>query len=193
MELKKKMKKPALLLAAIAASGLMLAACGSDDTSPSESVSVSDAWARVTAPTATMGAIYMNLESADGDTLLSASVPSDIAGKTEIHETVDSEAGMGSSMDGGDAMDSGDGTSMDEGSMDEGSMDQGSMDPSMIGMREVDSIELPAGQEVKLEPGGYHIMLLDLKQPIEMGDTIEVTLDFQKAGEINVEAGAEEG
>jgi copper(I)-binding protein len=174
----KNMKKTALGLAAIAVSATLLAACGSDDTSSSESVSVSDTWARVTAPTATMGAIYMDLESADGDTLLSASVPSDIAGKTEIHETVDSESGMdeGSSMN--------DGSSMDESS---------SMDPEMMGMREVDSIELPAGEEVKLEPGGYHIMLLDLQQPIEMGDTIEVTLDFQNAGEINVEAGAEEG
>jgi copper(I)-binding protein len=181
------MKKATLVIAALTASAALLAACGSDDSSSSEQVSVNDAWARVTAPTATMGAVYMNLESADGDTLLSASVPSDIAGKTEIHETVDSEEAMdpGSTMDTmEEGMSSEEGTSMEEDS---------SMDASMMGMREVDSIELPAGQEVKLEPGGYHVMLLDLKQPIEMGDTIEVTLDFQNAGEINVEAGADEG
>ena len=50
-------------------------------------------------------------------------------------------------------------------------------------MRPVESIELPAGKTVKLEPGGYHIMLLDLVKPLEVGEKIELTLTFDKAGE----------
>jgi copper(I)-binding protein len=173
------MKKATLVIAALTASAALLAACGSDDSSSSEQVSVKDAWARVTAPTATMGAVYMNLESADGDKLMSAEVPTSIAGKTEIHETVGGEGGM----------ESGDTMGMEEGSMDQ-SMEEGSMDPSMMGMREVDSIDLPAGEEVSLEPGGFHIMLLELEQPIAEGDTVPVTLTFEKAGEIEVDAEA---
>jgi copper(I)-binding protein len=61
-----------------------------------------------------------------------------------------------------------------------------------MGMREIGSLTLPAGEEVSLEPGGYHIMLIDLAKPIEEGDTVPVTLTFEKAGEIEVEAEARE-
>jgi periplasmic copper chaperone A len=64
------------------------------------------------------------------------------------------------------------------------------MDPDSgeMAMRETDAIELPGGEPVMLEPGGYHIMLLDLTQPLEPGTTIEVTLVFDQAGELTVEA-----
>jgi copper(I)-binding protein len=180
------MKKPAIAVVTIAALGVLLAACGSDSTDSGEQISVSDAWSRVTAPTATMGAVYMNLESADGDTLLSAEVPMSVAGKTEIHETTDGEGSMdmGSTMDKGVAVEPADESGGDAG------MDEGSMNPAMMGMREVDSIELPAGEEVSLEPGGFHIMLLELEQPIAEGDTIPVTLTFENAGEVEVDAEA---
>jgi copper(I)-binding protein len=50
-------------------------------------------------------------------------------------------------------------------------------------MRPIDSLELPAGEAVTLEPGGYHIMLIDLVAPLETGQEIEVTLTFENAGE----------
>jgi periplasmic copper chaperone A len=37
-------------------------------------------------------------------------------------------------------------------------------------------LELPAGQAVELKPGGYHVMLMDLKRPLKAGDTVAVTL-----------------
>jgi copper(I)-binding protein len=61
-----------------------------------------------------------------------------------------------------------------------------------MGMKEVDQIDIPAGETVTLEPGGYHIMLIDLAKPIESGDTVPVTLDFEKAGKIEVDATARE-
>ena len=47
-------------------------------------------------------------------------------------------------------------------------------------MREVkDGIPLPAGKTQKLEPGGYHVMLMDLKQPLTVGKTFPLTLKFK--------------
>ncbi len=52
-----------------------------------------------------------------------------------------------------------------------------SMDGNMMKMRALpDGLELPAGKAVDLKPGGYHVMLMDLKQPLKAGDTVEVTL-----------------
>ncbi|MFM8380948.1 MAG: copper chaperone PCu(A)C, partial [Actinomycetota bacterium] len=55
-------------------------------------------------------------------------------------------------------------------------------------MQEVDSIVIPAGDTVQLMPGGYHVMLLDLAGPLELGQMFEVTLTFANAGEIVVMA-----
>ena len=42
-------------------------------------------------------------------------------------------------------------------------------------------LALPAGKAVALKPGGYHLMLLDLKRPLKTGDTVPVTLVFEGA------------
>lgn len=42
-------------------------------------------------------------------------------------------------------------------------------------------LELPAGKAVELKPGGYHVMLMDLKQALKAGDTVPVTLTFEGA------------
>lgn len=54
-------------------------------------------------------------------------------------------------------------------------------------MQEVGDIALPADTMVALEPGGYHIMLLNIATPLETGQKFEVTLTFQNAGEKVVE------
>jgi hypothetical protein len=46
-------------------------------------------------------------------------------------------------------------------------------------MQEVDEIAIPARSTVKLEPGGYHIMLMGLAAPLETGSKIKVTLEFE--------------
>ena len=46
-----------------------------------------------------------------------------------------------------------------------------SMDGNVMKMRAVPALELPAGKTVELKPGGYHVMLMDLKQPLKAGET----------------------
>lgn len=60
-------------------------------------------------------------------------------------------------------------------------------------MQEVkDGIVVPAGGSVELKPGGYHIMLMDLPKPLEVGETVVLTLEFEKAGSMEVRANVEE-
>jgi copper(I)-binding protein len=49
-----------------------------------------------------------------------------------------------------------------------------------------DAIEVPANAEVKLEPRGIHVMLMDLKAPLKRGDEVRLTLTFDKAGRISI-------
>ena len=42
------------------------------------------------------------------------------------------------------------------------------------------------GKTVKLAPGGYHLMLFDLKSPLKQGDKVPVTLEFEKAGKVKL-------
>jgi len=53
------------------------------------------------------------------------------------------------------------------------------MDGNVMKMRAVPGLDLPAGKTVELKPGGYHVMLMDLKQPIKDGDLVEVTLTIE--------------
>jgi copper(I)-binding protein len=53
------------------------------------------------------------------------------------------------------------------------------MDGGVMKMRAVARLDLPAGKPVKLEPGGYHVMLMDLKQPLKKGDLVPLTLKFE--------------
>ena len=50
------------------------------------------------------------------------------------------------------------------------------MEGNVMKMRAVSGLELPAGKAVELKPGGYHVMLMDLKQPLGAGDTVALTL-----------------
>lgn len=50
---------------------------------------------------------------------------------------------------------------------------------NVMKMRAIPALDLPAGQAVELKPGGYHIMLLDLKQPVAQGSTVPLTLVFE--------------
>lgn len=50
------------------------------------------------------------------------------------------------------------------------------MEKDVMRMREVKGLALPAGQTVELKPGGYHMMLLDLKGQVKAGDVVPLTL-----------------
>jgi periplasmic copper chaperone A len=51
-------------------------------------------------------------------------------------------------------------------------------------MRAVGALPVAQGNKVTLAPGGYHIMLMNLKQPLRQGDAFPVTLNFEKAGQV---------
>ena len=53
------------------------------------------------------------------------------------------------------------------------------MDNNVMRMRAVPVLELPAGREVRLKPGGYHVMLLDLKRPLKVGEKVRIELRLE--------------
>lgn len=58
----------------------------------------------------------------------------------------------------------------------------------MMAMAPVDGIMIPANGQADLEPGGYHIMLIDLTRALKAGETITLVLTFEQAGELQVTA-----
>jgi len=54
------------------------------------------------------------------------------------------------------------------------------MDNNVMKMRAVDGLDLPAGKTVALAPGGYHVMMMDLKTPIKAGDSVPLTLVIEE-------------
>ena len=63
-----------------------------------------------------------------------------------------------------------------------------SMTDGVMKMRPLnDGLEIKPGATVKLEPGGYHLMLMDLKKPLAKGDKLKAQLQFEKAGKVDVE------
>jgi hypothetical protein len=53
----------------------------------------------------------------------------------------------------------------------------------MMVMQPVERIPVAAGGTTELKPGSYHIMLMELTQPLAVGDTFELTLGFETSGE----------
>jgi copper(I)-binding protein len=61
------------------------------------------------------------------------------------------------------------------------------MEGAQMKMRPVAAIDVKPGEPTVLKPGGLHIMLIDLKQPLVAGQRFPLTLNFEKAGKIPVE------
>lgn len=57
----------------------------------------------------------------------------------------------------------------------------------IIRMRPVEAIDVPPGGAVSLRPGGQHVMLIDLRQPLKQGETFPLTLTLAKAGKMTIE------
>ena len=61
------------------------------------------------------------------------------------------------------------------------------MNNGVMTMRPLDKgLVIEPGKTVKLAPGGYHLMLFDLKSPLKQGDKLPVTLEFEKAGKVTL-------
>jgi hypothetical protein len=60
------------------------------------------------------------------------------------------------------------------------------MDGNIARMRPVEAIEVTPGSATVLRPGGLHIMLMGLKAPLKEGDSVALTLTFEKAGKVEL-------
>jgi copper(I)-binding protein len=54
-------------------------------------------------------------------------------------------------------------------------------------MRQVEALEIKPGETVELKPGGMHVMLMGLKQPLQPGQAMKGTLVFERAGTVAIE------
>lgn len=63
----------------------------------------------------------------------------------------------------------------------------------MARMRPLPGIEIAPGATVKIEPGGTHLMLVDLKAPLTAGKSVPLTLEFRVAGHVTVQLQVESG
>jgi copper(I)-binding protein len=61
-------------------------------------------------------------------------------------------------------------------------------DGGVMRMRPIEKLPIPPGATVRLEPGGYHVMLLGLTRDLKPGETVTVDLTFERAGTITVAA-----
>ena len=148
---------------------LILVSCAGTDP-----VTVSDAWARSSPTGVTMGAAYFDITSVVDDSLLAVSVSSDIAARAEIHEVVKAMEMID------------DASEMHNDEMHDDEMHDDEMHDGAMSMQEMDALELPAGTLVQLVPGGNHIMLIDLAEPLVVGETFDLTLDFDQAPDLTV-------
>lgn len=181
--MKKRTMSAAMTMIAASAMTAGLVACG-DDSASNESVppasseagvEIAGAWARTSPMEVTLGAAYMTVTSAVDDELTDVSVDPSIAATAEIHEMVMAEMSSDTTM----SMSSDTTMSM--------SSDTTVMSgPGEMVMQEVDSIAIPAGETVELKPGGYHIMLIDLAAPLEIGQEFDIVLTFANAGDVTV-------
>ena len=181
--MKKRTMSAAMTMIAASAMTAGLVACG-DDSASNESVppassevgvEIAGAWARTSPMEVTLGAAYMTVTSAVDDELTDVSVDPSIAATAEIHEMVMAEMSSDTTV----SMSSETTVSM--------SSDTTEMSgPGEMVMQEVDSIAIPAGETVELKPGGYHIMLIDLAAPLEIGQEFDIVLTFANAGDVTV-------
>ncbi len=58
------------------------------------------------------------------------------------------------------------------------------MEGEVMKMRPAPVVDVPAGGTLELKPGSYHIMLIDLVEPLELGSHIAATLKFEKSGDV---------
>ncbi|MEO6651429.1 MAG: copper chaperone PCu(A)C [Ilumatobacteraceae bacterium] len=153
-------------IALVAIVPMTLLGCGGSDDA---GVSVSDAWARATVAGTTVGAVYFDLVVSGDDTLVSVSVPADVAAGAELHEVVPTEV-SGASASG-----------------EYGAMNSDEMDMGAVQMRELtDGLPLTGGDRVSFEPGGAHVMLPGLVAPLESGDEFDMTFEFRSAPAVTV-------
>jgi periplasmic copper chaperone A len=66
------------------------------------------------------------------------------------------------------------------------------MEGGVMRMEEMEEIVIPAGESVALEPGGYHVMFMNLERDLEPGDSFDLTLHFDGLDDVEIEVPVEE-
>jgi len=64
---------------------------------------------------------------------------------------------------------------------------QTKMEEGVMKMEHIPGLEVSPKDEVLLEPGGYHVMLIEVNQPLAAGDSLPITLRFEKSGEMKLD------
>jgi len=143
---------------------LVVAACGGGSQ-----ITIDDAWVRPQDNLENPSGGYMTISNSgtEDDVLVGASSPA--SARVEIHETMVMEP-----------------TAIPDASMEPGATP--GMSGGMVGMVPIDELPVPAGGEAVLEPGSFHLMFIGLKDALEVGETVDITLSFQKAGSVRVTA-----
>jgi copper(I)-binding protein len=126
---------------------LVLAACGS--ATSASTLSSHGAWSRPTPVGADNGVVYLTVTSDIADQISGAKVPAAIAQRAELHTTMTDSQAAGH---------------------------HGNTIGGTMTMAEVDSLPIAAGESIDFAPGGNHIMLVDVAQPLELGTTFTLTL-----------------
>lgn len=156
----------ALLVTVVSVLSFGLAACSGSDSADTSSttaaipISMTDVWARSSAMEAGNGAVFFTVANngSAADTLVSASVSTQIALEAQLHEVVMMESP---------------GTMAGDSSQ-------------MMKMQQVASVAIPADGSVEFKPGSFHVMLIDLTDPLVVGSTFPLTLNFAVAGPVQV-------
>src|SRR5438132_489043 len=66
------------------------------------------------------------------------------------------------------------------------------MEQGVAKMRPIEGgLEIKPGETVELKPGSFHVMLMGLKQPLQKGEKVKGTLEFEKAGKVDIEYAVE--
>lgn len=143
-------------IAVAIALAVVAAGCGSGG--PAEPAAIAEAWA-VPVGDGTTAAVYVTVTAAGGDELTGGDVGADVARRVEVvnpdDESEDEPGHLGHLDPGGSLQD----------------------DHSH-------TVELPAGTPVRLEPGGAHLSLDLLAEPLEPGDSFELTLTFAEGPDV---------
>jgi copper(I)-binding protein len=145
-------------------SSFLFAAAVAGANSAAAPIRVSDVWSRPATGTAVVYATIHN-DSGEPDRLIGATSP--VATHADLHESSE--------------------TKMPAMSMSSGSMGNMPMNGSMMSMKTLTAIPVPAGGTTSLKPGGYHVML-DLRHDLKAGETVPLRLHFAHAGWIAVTA-----
>lgn len=140
-----------LVAGAVVVAVVVGSACASSDTQTA--LAATDAWARPTPTGATNGVVYLSLVTDITDSLVSVEVPADVAGSAELHATTTSADGGSHSHGGGGGGET-------------------------FSMGEVEGFDLSPASPLTFEPGGNHIMLVDVPDPLQLGEQFVLTLGF---------------